>query len=138
MWNKKYFAGPFPEPYLLAVSETRVAVVDLTSNYSTVVMEERQGIENLIIDPVEHNMYFKRGTKVYRAKFDGSEKEIIYQDEENAIQVFALDWIRRNMFWVDSKKTKSIFVGNASLSNGIDFHGSENNITSLAVDPNTG
>ena len=123
---------------MLAVSETRIAVVDLTSNYSTVVIEERQGIENLIIDPVDENMYFKSGTKVYRANFDGSQKEIIYQDEENAIQVFALDWIRRHMFWVDSKKTKSVFVGNASLSNGTDFHGSENNITGLAVDPNTG
>ena len=83
-------------------------------------------------------MFFKSGTIVYRANFDGSDKEVIYQDEENAIQVFAFDWIRRLMFWVDSKKTKSICVGNVSLSNGKYFHSSENNITSLAVDPNTG
>jgi hypothetical protein len=124
---------------LLAVSEKKIAVVDLSSNYSTVVIDERQGIENLIVDPVEENMYFKSGTKVYRANIDGSEIEIIYQDEENAIQVFALDWIRGHMFWVDSKKTKSVFVGNGmSLSNGTDFHGSENNIIGLAVDPNKG
>jgi hypothetical protein len=91
----------------------------------------------LIIDPVEQKMFFKSGTKVFRANFDGSEKEVIYQDEENAISLFALDWIGRRMFWVDSKKTKSIFVGNVSLSYG-DFYDSEYNITSLAVDPNTG
>ena len=123
---------------MLAVSETRIAVVDLSSNYSTVVMDERQHINNLIIDPVEQKMYFKSGTKVYRANFDGSYKDVVYEDEENAIQVFALDWIGRLMFWVDSKKNESIFVGNINLSNGTDFHTGGNNITSLAVDPNTG
>jgi hypothetical protein len=82
-------------------------------------------------------MFFKSGTNVFRANFDGSEKEVIYQDEENAISLFALDWIGRRMFWVDSKKSKSIFVGNVNFSYG-DFYVSENNIASLAVDPNTG
>ena len=82
-------------------------------------------------------MFFKSGTKVYRANFDGSDKKVIYQDKENAIEIFALDWIGRRMFWVDSKKTKSIFVGNVNLSHGY-FYVSENNIASLAVDPNTG
>jgi hypothetical protein len=92
----------------------------------------------LIIDPVEENMYFKSGTKVYRANFDGSEKEVFHEDEENAIQVFALDWTGRHMFWVDSKKQKSMFVGNMSLYNGTNFYTSGNNITSIAVDPNSG
>ena len=123
---------------MLAVSETRIAVVDLTSNYSTVVINERDGIKNLTIDPVEEHMYFKSGTKVYRANFDGSDKEVIYEDEENAIRIFALDWIGRRMFWVDSNKTKSIFVGNVNFTNGTDFHASVNNIASLAANPNTG
>ena len=74
---------------------------------------------------------------MFRANFDGSEKEVIYRDEENAISLFALDWIGRRMYWVDSKKTKSIFVGNVNSSYG-DFYVSEYNIASLAVDPNTG
>ncbi|CAB4023673.1 Hypothetical predicted protein, partial [Paramuricea clavata] len=126
---------PFPEPYLLAVSETRISVVDLSSNYSTIVIDERYSIKNLIIDPVGKNMYFKSGTKVYRTNFDGSDKEVIYED---AIQVFALDWIGRRMFWVDSEETKSITVGNVNFSNGTYFHLSENNIGSLAVDPISG
>ncbi|CAB4043868.1 Hypothetical predicted protein, partial [Paramuricea clavata] len=126
---------PFPEPYLLAVSETRIAVVDLSSSYSTIVVHERHGIKNLIIDPVEKNMYFKSGTKVYRANFDGSDKEVI---DEDAIQIFALDWIGRRMFWVDSEETKSIAMGNVDLSNGTYFHVSESNIGSLAVDANAG
>ena len=120
---------------MLAVSETRIAVVDLSTNYSTIVIDERYDIKNLIIDPVEENMYFKSGTKVYRANFDGSDKEVIYED---GIQVFALDWIGRRMFWVDSEETKSITVGNVNLSNGTYFHVSENNIGSLAVDANSG
>ena len=83
-------------------------------------------------------MYFKSGRKVYRANFDGSDEEVIYEDEKSAIQVFALDWIGRRMFWVDSNETKSIIVGNVNLSNGIYFHVSENNIGSLAVDANSG
>jgi hypothetical protein len=116
----------------------RIAVVDLSSNYSTIVIDERYDIKNVIIDPVQEKMYFKSGKKVYRANFDGSDKEVIYQDEKRAIQVFALDWIGRRMFWVDSKKTKTITVGNVKLYNAIDFHVGENNIASLAVDPNTG
>ena len=80
-------------------------------------------------------MYFKSGRKVYRANFDGSDKEVIYED---AIEIFALDWIGRRMFWVDSGQTKSIIVGNVDISNGTYFHVSENNIGSLAVDPNSG
>jgi hypothetical protein len=55
----------------------------------------------LIIDPVEEKMFFKSGRKVYGANFDGSDKEVIYKNGKNAVQVFALDWIGRRLFWVD-------------------------------------
>ena len=80
-------------------------------------------------------MYFKSGTKVYRANFDGSDKELIYQ---NAIQSFAFDWVGRRMFWMKLMGENILVVGNVNFSDGIDFRVSENKITSLAVDPNTG
>ncbi|CAB4009734.1 pro-epidermal growth factor [Paramuricea clavata] len=130
--------GLFPEPYLLVVSETRVAVVHLLSNYSTIVANEPNRIKNLIIDPVEEKMYFKSGIKVYRANLDGSNRKVIYQDKVYPIRLFALDWIGRRMFWVYSKKKKSIFTGNLNLSNGLEITESEIRFESLAVDPNTG
>jgi hypothetical protein len=80
-------------------------------------------------------MYFKSGSNVYRANFDGSDKVLIYVDEKDPIQVFALDWIRRNMFWVDSI---SIIMGNMSFSDGSRIKYSINNNASLAIDPITG
>jgi hypothetical protein len=130
------FIGCYPEPYLLAVSKTRRTVVDFTSNYSTVMIDH--SIKNLIINPVDQNIYFKSGRKVYRANFDASDKEIVYQDEENHIRLFALDWIAQRMFWVDSKENNSIFEGNVNFSNGTQIHVSDNIIASLAVDSNVG
>ena len=80
-------------------------------------------------------MYFKSGREVYRANFDGSDKQLIYEDENDTVQVFALDWIGRHMVWVDSK---SIIVGSLNFSNGTPIKYSENKNASLAIDPNTG
>jgi hypothetical protein len=90
----------------------------------------------LVIDPVEENMYFKSGREVYRANFDGSDKELIYEDETDPVQVFTLDWIGRNMVWVDSR---SITVGNMSFSDGVRIKYNKNvDNASLAIDPNAG
>ena len=81
-------------------------------------------------------MYFKSGREVYRANFDGSDKELIYEDETDPVQVFALDWIERNMVWVDSG---SIIVGNMSFSDGVRIKHNKNvDNASLAIDPNAG
>ena len=80
-------------------------------------------------------MYFKSGTDVYRANFDGSDKEVMYR---YGIRLFAFDWVGRRMFWVNSQGEDTLFVGNVNFGDGINFRASENKIGSLAVDPNTG
>jgi hypothetical protein len=80
-------------------------------------------------------MYFKSGTTVYRANFDGSDKEVFYR---YFIRLFAFDWVGRRMFWVNSQGEYTLLVGNVNLYDGINFRASENKIASLAVDPNTG
>jgi hypothetical protein len=80
-------------------------------------------------------MYFKSGREVYRANFDGSDKELIYEDETDPVQVFTLDWIGRNMVWVDSR---SIIVGKMNFSDGVRIKYSKNDNASLAIDPNAG
>jgi membrane carboxypeptidase/penicillin-binding protein len=134
---RNIFTGSFPEPYLLAVGNTKIAVVDLTTNYSTFVIEG-QNIENLIIDPVDDKMYFKTDIGVQRANFDGYDKEVIYQNGKNSIRVFALDWIRRRMYYVHTKLTSWIFEGNMKLITKTRVHVSDEKISSLAVDPNAG
>ncbi len=132
------FTGSFPEPYLLAVGNTTIAVVDLTSNYSTFVING-QNIENLIIDPAGDKMYFKTDKGVQRANFDGNDKEVIYQSDTRPIRVFALDWIGRRMYFVeDTNLTKWIFMGSMNLTNRCELHVSKEKISSLAVDPNVG
>jgi hypothetical protein len=80
-------------------------------------------------------MYFKSGREVYRANFDGSDKELIYEDETDPVQVFTLDWIGRNMVWVDSRW---ITVGTMSFSDGVRIKYNKNENASLAIDPNAG
>ncbi len=109
----------------------------MTSNYSTFVINE-QNIENLIIDPIDDKMYFKTDIGVNRANFDGNNKEVIYQHEKKHIRLFALDWIGRQMFFVYTTLTTSIFVGSMNLTNDLPLHDSEESISSLAVDPNAG
>lgn len=130
--------GPFPHPYLLAVSEKRIAVIDLISNYSSSVIDECHNITNLVIDPVDNKIYFQNGTKVHRANFDGSDKEVIDQNDGCPTRIFALDWIGRHMFWVEPRMNNMILFGTINLTNGIELHSSEENISSLAVDPNEG
>ena len=134
---RNVFTGSFPEPYFLAVGETKIAVVDLTTNYSTFVMNG-QNFENLIIDPIDDKMYFKTDIGVQRANFDGYDKEIIYQNGKNPIGVFALDWVRRRMYYVHTKLTRWIFESNMNLTTKTRVHESEEIISSLAVDPNVG
>ena len=147
---RNIFTGSFPEPYLLAVGKKKIAVVDLTTKYSTFVIED-QNIANLIIDPVDEKMYFKTDKVVYRANFDGYGKKIICHfrgdgkkiicHDENPIRVFALDWIRRRMYFVPTNSTnwmESIFVGRMNFTDTILLHKNEERISSLAVDPNAG
>jgi hypothetical protein len=80
-------------------------------------------------------MYFKSGTNVYRANFDGSDKEVFYR---YFIRLLAFDWVGRRMLWVNSLRQDTLVVGNVNLYDGINIRVSENKIASLAVDPNTG
>ena len=75
-------------------------MVDLESNYSKFVVDESNDISNLITDPFEEKMYFKSGVKVKQANFDGSEIEVIHENENNPIKIFALDWVERKMYWI--------------------------------------
>ena len=75
-------------------------MVDLDSNYSKFVVDEPNDISNLITDPFEEKMYFKSGVKVKQANFDGSDMEVIHENEKNPIKIFALDWVERKMYWM--------------------------------------
>ncbi len=83
-------------------------------------------------------MYFKTDIGVQRANFDGNDKKIIFQNGKNPIRVFALDWIRRRMYYVHTKSTRWIFKGNMDLTTKTLVHESGEKISSLAVDPNVG
>ena len=91
-------------------------------------MEESQSVRNLAVDPVEEKMYFMSGRIVSRAKFDGSEKEII---RESGVRAFALDSVERRMYWWDGRY---IYKGNMNFSEEriIVFNLYINN---LAIDP---
>ena len=81
------------------MSEQRIAMVDLESNYSKFVVDEPNDISNLLTDPFEEKMYFKSGVKVKQANFDGSDIEVIHESK-NSIKIFALDWVERKMYWM--------------------------------------
>ena len=100
-------------------------MVDLDSNYSKFVVDEPNDISNLIIDPFEEKMYFKSGVKVNRANFDGSDIEVIHENEKNPIKIFALDWVERKMYWMyttddldQSEYDYWIYVGDVNFDEG--------------------
>ena len=91
-------------------------------------MEESQSVRNLAVDPVEEKMYFMSGRNVSRAKFDGSEKEII---RGSGVRAFALDSVERSMYWSDGYL---LFTGNMNFSEG-KFFGLRARENNLEVDP---
>ena len=101
------------------MSKTRIAIVDLDSNYSKFVVDEPNNISNLLTDPFEEKMYFKSGVKVNRANFDGSDIEVIHENENNSIKIFALDWVERKMYWISPRfYWYSIYVGDVNFEEG--------------------
>ena len=94
-------------------------MVDLESNYSKFVVDESNDISNLITDPFEEKMYFKSGVKVKQANFDGSEIEVIHENENNSIRIFALDWVERKMYWIRPMLSwYHIYVGDVNFEEG--------------------
>ena len=119
------------------MSDTKIAVVDLNSNYSNIVIHGFQNIKNFIIDPSDEKMYFKSERGISRANFDGYDNEVIY-NYEGVIQIFAFDWIGRRMYIVKTDSAKVIFGANIKFANRIQLHSSAEDILSLAVDPYIG
>ena len=126
------------------MSETRIAMVDLESNYSKFVVDEPKDISNLLTDPFEEKMYFKSGVNIKQANFDGSEMEVIHESEIYPIKIFALDWVERKMYWMyttngfdqsNYRVNYEIYVGDVNFDEGkstfIYFATSSN----LALDP---
>ena len=96
-------------------------MVDLDSNYSKFVVDEPNNISNLITDPFEEKMYFKSGVKVKQANFDGSDIEVIHENENNSIKIFALDWVERKMYWIRRHPIfnwYAIYVGDVNFQEG--------------------
>ena len=122
------------------MSETRIAMVDLESNYSKFVVDEPNNISNLITDPFEEKMYFKSGVKVKQAKFDGSDIEVIHESERNPIKIFSLDWIERKMYWMYTARNDSQweFTGRIYVGD-VNFDGGKNTLfaipSNFALDP---
>ncbi len=144
-----FFSGPLPKPYLIAVSETKIAVVDLTSNFSTFIIHGNKTTRNLQIDPQDKKMYFMSEKRIYQANFDGSGLEVIYHNERYLIQTFAFDWVRRRMFWVfQNKDGESLPEGDYAIIEGeiinsknykyFYFYEDRIQVSHLALDPYVG
>ena len=109
-------------------------MVDLDSNYSKFVVDEPNDISNLLTDPFEEKMYFKSGVKVKEANFDGSDIEVIHENENNSIKIFALDWVERKMYWISPIfYWHRIYVGDVNFEEGKFIL--DANPSNLALDP---
>ena len=144
-----FFPGPLPEPYLIVVSETKIAVVDLASNFSTFIIHGNKTTRNLQIDPEDKKMYFMSGKRIYQANFDGSGLEVIYHNERFPIRTFAFDWVRRRMFWVfQYKNGEPVVDGDYAIIEGeiihyrnykyFYFYEDRIQVSDLALDPYVG
>ncbi len=135
------FIGPLPEPYIFVATKTKIAVVHLTSAYSVSIVEgpKNSDIKNLQIDPIEEKIYFEDRNIIYQYNFDGKNLRLTSKYLNNSdIWAFALDWIGKQLFWVKSSNKNVIKVGTVDLKFSKDIETNNGNISSLAVDPDTG
>ena len=113
-----FFTGPFPEPYLVAlINDGTIQAIDLATLHATVVLsglEDVRSWSNLAVDYVDMKLYFNNRLRIARANFDGTNMEII--PSQDKFDTFALDWIRRRLFWVyASPGDREIYVGSLDL-----------------------
>jgi hypothetical protein len=129
------FAGPYPEPYLLVRTKTKISVVDLTSVYSISIIDGlNTDIKHLDIDPFRKEMYFEDGEIIFQSNFDGSNRRPVSKKAKN-IWAFALDWVGKRLFWVRSHKKKVINVSRKDFKFRNIILINNETISSLAVDP---
>jgi hypothetical protein len=112
------FTGPYPEPYLLVRSKTKIAVVDLTSVYSISIIDGlyNTDVKHLDIDPLRKEMYFEVCEIMFQSNFDGSNRRPVHSKKAKNIWAFALDWVGKRLFWVRSHKKKVINVSRERIS----------------------
>ena len=105
-----FFAGSYPEPYLLTRTKTEILATDLATLDTTVIMHDLQylGNEGLDIDMVGKKVYFTNAPNIYRANFDGTGKEKVVKNASP--YDITIDWIGRRILWSVSKSRGTINV----------------------------
>lgn len=64
------------------------------------VLEDYLG-KGMDFDTVNGKIYFLNQTNIYRANYDGSDKELVVENVDSYAQL-AIDWIRRRIYFCDN------------------------------------
>ncbi|XP_028406482.1 low-density lipoprotein receptor-related protein 1B-like [Dendronephthya gigantea] len=102
-----FYAGPYPEPYLLVRLPAEIVATDLESLDTTVLIRGlkhsafKYGLE---FDYMEKKIYFTEARHIYRMNFEGGNKEIFVENTDPVD--IAIDWKGRRIFWITSKNQR--------------------------------
>ena len=115
-------------------SETKILAIDLVTLDTTVVIGGLVGWA-MDIDTVDKKLYFRAGSDISRANYDGSSVEVIVQDvDPRRVRV---DWKGRRIFWITLNKP-GIFMATLNGQERRVLKTTEDRPFDLAVDSNAG
>ena len=150
-----FFIGPYPEPYLVGYTDDlTIIAVDLTTLHTKVLLSGlrhlfyKARLVQMVVDYIGMKLYFTHRSRICRAYIDGSAVEIIPSQRD--ISTFALDWIGRRLFWVQSRSKRiyvasgvylvrgycEIYAGSLDLKSRRRLLTHDRTIYSLELDPN--
>ncbi|CAB4032013.1 Hypothetical predicted protein, partial [Paramuricea clavata] len=93
-----FYKGPYPEPYLFINENSGIHAIDLLTDDKTVVIPGLKENYGMATDKAEMKIYFRNGSSIYRANFDGTGVEIVLQNVD--IWKMELDWITRRLLLI--------------------------------------
>ena len=115
-------------------SYAEILAVDLLTLDTTVVISGLTD-DAMDIDTVDKKLYFRNGSNISRANYDGSSDEVIVQNAD-PIRV-RVDWKGRRIFWTNDYNN-DIFMATLNGQERRVFRTPEDRPYQLAVDSSSG
>ena len=118
-------------------SGSEIEAVDLLTHDVTRVADRLGNGYGLAIDINERILYFGDGNgSLSKANFDGSGRKVILKNAK--VQIIAVDWIGRRIFWTKYPWERRIFVVNVDGKHARTLTSTQATTFGIAVDPNVG
>ena len=130
-----FCSGPESKTHLFITSTQYIHAINLVTGKSAVLITGLWNTPTMAIDIVEKKLYYESGNGISKAKFDGTDVEVILTNV-NARHM-TIDWLGRRIIWTDEQR-RYIFVANLDGKQSRALTTTINIPYDIEVDPNVG